>query len=70
MPTFEYSKWDGEEFTPQSADKLFDEFSQYLVDYGEDVLDNLEQWEDDHPEVVEMLVKRGLVERDEEVQTA
>lgn len=66
MPTFEYSKWDGQEFTPQSADTLFDEFSQYLVDYGEDVLDNLERWEDDHPEVVEMLVKRGLVERDKE----
>jgi uncharacterized protein with von Willebrand factor type A (vWA) domain len=66
MPTYEYSKWDGHAFTPQSADKLFDEFSQYLVDYGEDVLDNLERWEEDHPDVVEMLVKRGLVEKDEE----
>lgn len=66
MPSFEYSKWDGQAFTPQSADKLFDEFSQYLVDYGEDVLDNLERWEEDHPDIVDMLIKRGLVEKDEE----
>lgn len=65
MPSFEYSKWDGQAFTPQSADKLFDEFSQYLVDYGEDVLDNLERWEEEHPDVVDMLIKRGLVEKDE-----
>ena len=48
MPTFEYSRWDGsEEFTPQSADEIFDQFSQYLMDYGEDMLDELEQLEED-----------------------
>lgn len=66
MPTFEYSRWDGQQFTPQSADALFDELSQYLVDYGEDVLQSLERWEEEHPDVIEMLVKRGLVERDED----
>ncbi|MBL8849348.1 MAG: VWA domain-containing protein [Planctomycetaceae bacterium] len=66
MPTFEYSQWDGQAFTPQSADKLFDELSQYLVDYGEDVLDNLQRWEEDNPDIVDMLIKRGLVEKDEE----
>ena len=43
MPDFEYSRWDGsQEFTPQSADKLFDQISEYMLDYGEYVLDNLE----------------------------
>ena len=67
MPTHEYSRWDGsQQFSPQSADQLFDQFSQYLLDYGEDLLDNLEQWQEEHPDVVEMLVKRGYVERDKE----
>lgn len=67
MPQFEYSRWDGSQgFTPQSADKLFDEFSEYLLDYGADVLKSLENWEEEHPDVVEMLVKRGLVEKDRE----
>ncbi len=67
MPAFEYSRWDGsQQFTPQSADKLFDELSQYLMDYGEDVLDSLQQWDEEHPDVLEMLIKRGLIERDQE----
>eukprot|EP00913_Durusdinium_trenchii_P008940 g8406.t1 len=67
MPDFIYSKYDGsEEFTPQSADTLFDEISQYMMDYGEQILQNLEDWEDEHPDLVEMLIKRGLVEKDRE----
>lgn len=69
MPNFDYSKYDGSsEFTPQSADKLFDEFSKYLMDFGDEVLDNLDRWEEERPDVVEMLVKRGLVEKDEKGQ--
>ncbi|HUG93552.1 MAG TPA: VWA domain-containing protein [Planctomycetaceae bacterium] len=62
---FEYSRFDGtQQFTPQSADALFDELSQYLLDYGEQVLDQLERWEQEHPDVVELLLERGFVERD------
>lgn len=67
MPDFEYSRWDGtQEFTPQSADKIFDEFSKYMLDYGEHMLENLEDWQDEHPDVVDLLVKQGYVGRDEE----
>jgi Ca-activated chloride channel homolog len=67
MPSFEYSRFDGsEQFSPQSADQLFDQFSQYLLDYGEDMLDELERLEEEHPDVVEMLIKRGYVEKDRE----
>jgi uncharacterized protein with von Willebrand factor type A (vWA) domain len=66
MPNLDYSRFDGsEEFSPQSADKLFDELSKYMLEYGEEMLQNLENWEEEHPDVVEMLVKRGLVEKDE-----
>ena len=67
MPDFEFSEWDGsQQFTPQSADQLFDQFSEYLMDYGEEVMPSLEKWEEDHPEVIEMLIKRGYVEKDRE----
>ncbi|MGD9853523.1 MAG: VWA domain-containing protein [Planctomycetaceae bacterium] len=67
MSAFEYSRWDGSEtFTPQSADQVFDQFSQYLMDYGEDVLGELEHLEETHPDVIEMLIQRGYVEQDRE----
>lgn len=67
MPQFEFSRWDGsQEFTPQSADKLFDQFSNYMLDYGSNMLDYLEEWAEDHPEIVEMLMKRGHVDKDEQ----
>ena len=69
MPAFEYSRFDGsEEFSPQSADAVFDEFSQYMMDYGESMLQNFEDWQDDHPDVVDALVKQGYIEKDREGQ--
>ena len=48
MNSFEYSRWDGtQEFSPQSADKLFDQIGEYLLDHGEHLLQNLEDWEDE-----------------------
>jgi uncharacterized protein with von Willebrand factor type A (vWA) domain len=68
MSMYEYSKWDGsQQFLPQSADKLFDQLSEYILQYGDNVLRNLEDFdEDDMPEVVELIQKEGLIERDEE----
>src|SRR5262245_61783705 len=63
---FEYSKWDGsQEFKPQSADKLFDQLSEYMLQYGDQVLRNLDDINDeDVPDVVELLQKEGYIERD------
>jgi len=67
MPLFEYSRWDGsQQFSPQSADQLFDELTQYLLDFGEEALESLSDWEESHPDVLEMLVRRGYVEKDTE----
>ena len=66
MSTSHYSRWDGsQQFAPQSADALFDELSQYLTEYGEQVLDSMQQWEETNPDVLDMLVKQGYVEKDE-----
>ena len=60
MPDFEYSRWDGsQQFTPQSADQVFDQFGQYMLDY-------LEQWEEEHPDLIEQLIKQGYIEKDTE----
>jgi Ca-activated chloride channel homolog len=67
MAQFEYSKFDGsEQFTPQSADKVFDELTQHMLDWGDEILDYLDKWEEEHPDVVDMLIKRGYVEKDAE----
>ncbi len=67
MAQFEYSKFDGsEQFSPQSADKVFDELTQHMLDWGDHVMDYLDQWEEEHPDVVDMLIKRGYVEKDAE----
>ena len=67
MPGFEYTRFDGDEpFSPQSADEVFDHLSEYLLDYGEDVLDTLEQWQQEHPELIDQLIRRGHIEQDRE----
>jgi uncharacterized protein with von Willebrand factor type A (vWA) domain len=67
MSTFEFSRWDGSQaFSPQSADKLFDQLSEYLLDHGEQVLTSLGRLEEEQPDLVDMLIKRGYVEKDAE----
>ncbi len=67
MPQFEYSRWDGsQQFTAQSAEQLFDQISQYMLQYGEEVLENMEDWEHEHPDLIEMLIKQGFVEKDKD----
>ncbi len=65
MAEFEFSKFDGsQEFTPQSADRLFDEFAKHMLDYGAQMMDYLADWEDEHPDVVDLLMQHGYVEQD------
>jgi uncharacterized protein with von Willebrand factor type A (vWA) domain len=68
MPVFEYSKWDGSQiFRPQSADKLFDQLSEYLLHYGDQVLRNLDEIDDeDQEDLIELLQKEGFIEQDAE----
>lgn len=69
MSSYEYSKWDGsQEFTPQSADPLFDQLSQFLLDYGDEVLRSLEDREEQNQDVIDLMVKAGYLEKDEKGQ--
>ena len=66
MAIFEYSKWDGSQaFQPQSTDAAFDQLSEYMLHYGDQVLRDLDQFDEtDMPEILEQLQKAGLIERD------
>ena len=65
MSLYEYSKWDGsQEFLPQSADKAFDQISEYLLQYGDRVLQSMDEIDDESPEIVELIQKEGLIEND------
>src|SRR5271166_33064 len=68
MSLFEYSKWDGsQKFLPQSAEKVFDQLSEYILQHGDNVLRDLENLDEDElPELVELIEKEGLIERDKE----
>jgi uncharacterized protein with von Willebrand factor type A (vWA) domain len=68
MSLFEYSKWDGsQKFLPQSADKVFDQLSEYLLQYGDNALRELENLDEEElPELIELIEKEGLIERDKE----
>src|SRR5215471_14886622 len=69
MSLFEYTRWDGsQQFLPQSADKVFDQLSEYMMQYGERVLRNMDDLEDEMPEVVDLIQKEGLIEKDREGQ--
>jgi uncharacterized protein with von Willebrand factor type A (vWA) domain len=65
MPLFEYSKWDNtQQFLPQSADRVFDQLAEYLLQHGERALRDMEQLEDEIPDIVQLLQKEGLIEKD------
>jgi uncharacterized protein with von Willebrand factor type A (vWA) domain len=67
MAVYEYSRWDGsQQFQPQSADKLFDQLSEYMMQYGEQVLRNLDQLDDEAQDLVDLIQKEGLIEDDGE----
>ena len=68
MPHYEYTRWDGsQQFQPQSADKVFDQIAEYLLHYGEHVLRDLDALDDEEmPEILELIQKEGLIEKDDE----
>lgn len=68
MSLYEYTEWDGsQEFQPQSADKAFDQLTEYLLQYGDQVLRQLDDLDDDDaPDIVKKLQEEGYIEEDGE----
>ena len=69
MALFEYSRFDGsQQFQPQSADKLFDQLSKFLLEYGDEVLRSMENRPEENEDVLNLLVREGYLEKDESGQ--
>lgn len=67
MALFEYTHWDGsQQFQPQSADKLFDQISEYVLQHGDQVLRHLDDLDEDQEDILELLQKEGYIEQDGE----
>jgi uncharacterized protein with von Willebrand factor type A (vWA) domain len=66
MARFEYTRWDGsQQFQPQSADKVFDQLSEYVLNYGDQVLRQFDDLDDDDQnDIIELLQKEGYIEKD------
>lgn len=69
MPIFEYSEWDGsQQFKPLAAERAFDKLTEYLMEYGDYVLRQMERMDENDADVLKMLIKEGYLEKDEKGQ--
>jgi len=67
MPFYEFSEYDGTQaFAPLAAERAFDKLSEHLLEYGNYVLRQLENFDDRDAELLKLLVKEGYLEKDEE----
>ncbi len=68
MALFEYTEWDGSQAAKdEAAGETFDKLAEYLLQYGDQVLRNLDDFDDDdRPEIIELMRKQGLIEEDGE----
>ena len=67
MPSFEYSEFDGsQEFQSLSADMLFDQVAEFLLEHGDAALRHLEDLDRDDADLLKLLIKEGYLEKDEQ----
>src|SRR5437016_1469646 len=67
MATFEFARWDGsQQFRVLSVEAAFDKLSEYLLEHGEYLLRQLERMDESDDELVQLLLKEGYLEKDEE----
>lgn len=62
---FRYTEWDGSEFATQDHLEFFSQLMDFVLDYGDHALDAMQEMElsDEHAEMLERLVKEGLLEK-------
>jgi len=62
---FRYTEWDGSEFLTQDKLKLFDQIMDFVLSYGDEALQALDQLEidEDQQKLLEQLIDEGLLEK-------
>jgi uncharacterized protein with von Willebrand factor type A (vWA) domain len=69
MATYEFARWDGsqEPAGPSDAERAFDQLAEFLLHHGDSALRELELVDPDEvPDLLEKIIKEGLIERDGE----
>jgi uncharacterized protein with von Willebrand factor type A (vWA) domain len=62
---FRYTEWNGEEFADQAHLRLFDQFMEFVLEYGDEALESLPQMEmsEEQRELLQKLIDEGLLEK-------
>ncbi len=62
---YRYTEWDGEEFASQEHLQLFDNFMEFVLEYGDQAMEALERVEanEEQRELLEKLIQDGLLEK-------
>lgn len=62
---FRYAEWNGEEFQSQEHLKLFDRLMEFVLDYGDEAMEALEDLEanEEQRELLQKLIDDGLLEK-------
>lgn len=69
MSLYQYSQWDGsQDFQPQSAENVFDQLAELMLQHGDQILRRLDRLEDEMPEILDLIQKVGLIEQDADGQ--
>ncbi len=62
---FRYREWDGQEFASQDHLGFFDNLMEFMLEYGDEALDALQQFEmdEENQELLQKLIDEGLLEK-------
>ena len=62
---FRYTEWNGEEFADQSHLRLFDQLMEFVLEYGDEALESLQEMEmsEEQRELLQRLIDDGLLEK-------
>jgi Ca-activated chloride channel family protein len=62
---FRYTEWNGQEFADQAHLKLFDQLVEFVLEYGDEALESLEDMElsEEQRELLQRLIDDGLLEK-------
>lgn len=62
---FRYTEWNGQEFATQDHLQFFDNLIEFMLEYGDQALDALQQFEmdEENQELLQKLIDEGLLEK-------
>ncbi|MFM7590876.1 MAG: VWA domain-containing protein [Isosphaeraceae bacterium] len=67
MSIFEYAAWDdSQDPTGSNAESIFDKLAEYMMSSGDEIWRSIDTSDEDTQEILELIRKEGLIEKDSE----